>query len=108
MLDRGEVGWSRIPVPMSDAACEFIPKLGEQRIKLGGALTADGQEVRGGHWTEDKSQDLRMVHIGGCCTGKVLNLCFMNVEGGEENTWWWFRARITRDTLLVVNSSETC
>ena len=45
MLDRGEVGWSRIPVPMSDAACEFIPKLGEQRIELGGALTADGQEV---------------------------------------------------------------
>ena len=63
MLDRGEVGWSRIPVPMSDAACEFIPKLGKQRIKLGGALTADGQEVRGGHWTEDESQDLRMVNI---------------------------------------------
>ena len=63
MLDRGEVGWSRISVPMSDAACEFIPKLGEQRIKLGGALTADGQEVRGGHWTEDESQDFRMVNI---------------------------------------------
>ena len=63
MLDRSEVSWSRILVPVSDAACEFIPKLGEQRIKLGGALTADGQEVRGGHWTEDESQDLRMVNI---------------------------------------------
>ena len=63
MLDRGEVGWSRISVPMSDAVCEFFPELGEQRIKLGGALTADGQEVRGGHWTEDESQDLRMVNI---------------------------------------------
>ena len=63
MLDRGEVGWSRIPVPMSDAACEFIPELGEQRIKLGRALTGDGQEVRRGHWTEDESQGLRMVNI---------------------------------------------
>ena len=63
MLDRGEVDWSRISLPMPDAVCEFSPELGEQRIKLGGALAGDGQEVRGGHWTEDESQDLRMVNI---------------------------------------------
>ena len=63
MLGRGKVGGSRVSVPMSDAVCKFFPEVGEQRIKLGVALTGDGQEVRGGHWTEDKSQGLRMVHI---------------------------------------------
>ena len=85
MLDRGEVGWSRIPVPVSDAACEFIPKLGEQRIKLGGALTADGQEVRGGHWTEDESQGLsycRWVIRRNCYSMFSIIICTCEVHSG--------------------------
>ena len=63
MLGRGKVGEGWVSVPMSDAVGKFFPEVGEQWIELSVALTCDGQEMRGCHWTEDESQGLRMVHI---------------------------------------------
>ena len=63
MLDRGKVGEEWLSVSMFDAAGKFFPEVGEQWIELSVALTGDGQEMRGCHWTEDESQGLRMVHI---------------------------------------------
>ena len=63
MLDRGKVGEDCFSVSMFDAAGKFFPEVGEQWIELSVALTGDGQEMRGGHWTEDESQSFRMVNI---------------------------------------------
>ena len=85
MLGRGEVGWSRISVPMSDAVCKFFPEVGEQRIKLGGALTGDGQEVREDHWTEDESQGLsycRWVIRRKCYSMFSIIICTCEVHSG--------------------------
>ena len=70
MLGRGEVGWSRISVPMSDAACEFFPEVGSRDYSS--SIVANSRS----------SLYLR-------------NMVELVVD-------------FTRDTLLVVNSSETC
>ena len=53
---------------MFDAVCEFFPEVGEQWIEFSMALTGDGQEMRGGGWTEDESQGFRMVDIFFICS----------------------------------------
>ena len=73
MLDRSEVSWSRILVPVSDAA------------KLGGALAGDGQEVREDHWTGDESQGLsycRWVIRRNCYSMFSIIICTCEVHSG--------------------------
>ena len=85
MLGRGKVGGSRVSVPMSDAVCKFFPEVGEQRIKLGGALAGDGPEVREDHWTEDESQGLsycRWVIRRNCYSMFSIIICTCEVHSG--------------------------